>query len=309
MKTAMTRISRRHLLAAAGAASLAAARPSGAIEPWKRGPAFFSGLSLTTYSLRPLMRWWCGKQTAGRLEMLDFLDYCAELGLEAAELTSYFFAEPVERSEINRLKRRAHLLGIDISAGAVGNNFGHPPDSDTTRREMESFRTWIDHFADLGAPAVRVFASKSPPAGVPDDQVEAHVIANLQTALSHAEKRGVLLGLENHDFVKNIDRLLRILRAIDSEWLGVTWDSSNLEKVPDPYAELARIAPYAITAQIKVMTRVNGVPQPADYGRLVQILRDAAYRGYVVLEYEEAEDPLQAIPRHIGRLRELIGCR
>jgi hypothetical protein len=39
----------------------------------------------------------------------------------------------------------------------------------------------------------------------------------------------------------------------------------------------------------------------------VQILRDAAYRGYLVLEYEEPEDPLQAIPRHIGRLRELIG--
>lgn len=89
----------------------------------------------------------------------------------------------------------------------------------------------------------------------------------------------------------------------------MTWDSANLEKVPDPYAELARIAPYAITAQIKVMTRVNGTLQPADYGRLVQILRDAAYRGYVVLEYEEAEDPLRAIPRHIGRLRELIGCR
>jgi sugar phosphate isomerase/epimerase len=139
------------------------------------------------------------------------------------------------------------------------------------------------------------------------ERVRRRVIANLQTALGHAEKRGVLLGLENHDFVKNIDRLLRILRAIDSEWLGVTWDSSNLEKVPDPYAKLARIAPYAITAQIKVMTRVNGALQPADYGRLVQILRDAAYRGYVVLEYEEAEDPLQAIPRHIGRLRELIG--
>ncbi len=93
-----------------------------------------------------------------------------ELGLEAAELTSYFFAEPVERSEINRLKRRAALLGLDISAGAVANDFGHPPDSDETRRQMESFRTWIDHFADLGAPAVRVFASKSPPAGATAEQ-------------------------------------------------------------------------------------------------------------------------------------------
>lgn len=302
----MARLSRRRLLTTAAAASLAAARPCGAVEPWHRKAAFFSGLSLTTYSLKPLMKWWCGKQTAGRLEMSDFLDYCAELGLEAAELTSYFFAEPVDRAEINRLKRRAALLGLDISAGAVANDFGHPPDGDETRRQMESFRTWIDHFADLGAPAVRVFASTRPPAGATAAQIEANVIANLETALGHAEKRGVMLGLENHDFAKDIDRLLRILAAIDSDWLGVTWDSANLATVADPYAELARIAPYAITAQIKVTTPVNGEKEPADFGRLVGILRDAAYRGYLVLEYEEEDDPLVAIPRHLGRLRELL---
>jgi len=302
----MPSLSRRRLLATAAAASLAAVRPCPAVEPWRRKGAFFSGLSLTSYSLRPLMKWWSGKQTGGRLDLFGFLDYCAELGLEAAELTSYFFAAPVEREEINRLKRHAALLGLDISAGAVANDFGHPPESDETRRQMESFRTWIDHFAELGAPAVRVFASKSPPAGATAEQIEANVIANLQTALGHAEKRGVMLGLENHDFAKDIDRLLRILAAIDSDWLGVTWDSMNLAKVPDPYAELARIAPYAITAQIKVSTRVNGEKQPADFGRLVGILRAATYRGYLVLEYEEDEDPLVAIPRHIGRLRELV---
>jgi hypothetical protein len=37
----------------------------------------------------------------------------------------------------------------------------------------------------------------------------------------------------------------------------------------------------------------------------VGILRDATYRGYLVLECEE-EDRLVAIPRHIGRLRELL---
>ena len=53
----------------------------------------------------------------------------------------------------------------------------------------------------------------------------------------------MMLGLENHDFVKNIDYLLRILKAIDSKWLGVIWDSANLSPTPDPYAQLERIAP------------------------------------------------------------------
>ena len=171
---------------------------------------------------------------------------------------------------------------------------------------MKYFRTWVDHFSDLGAPVVRVFAARGLPKGASDLQIIQNVTANLNEALAYAEKRGVMLGLENHDFVKNIDYLLEILSAIESPWLGVTWDSANLDPTPDPYAQLERIAPYAVTAQIKVMTKVNGVDTPADYSRLLQILRDARFRGYVIFEYEEEEDPYTAIPPHVRKLRDLI---
>ena len=221
------------------------------------------------------MGWWWGKPTDGQLDMLGFLDYCAELGLDAAEITSYFFETPVESAYINQIKRRAHNLGLDISGAAMGNNFGHPPDSDVSKAQMEYFRRWIDHFADMGAPVVRVFASKSLPKGATDEEVIRNVIDNMEIALAYAESRGVMLGLENHDFVKDIGYLLKILDAIDSSWLGVIWDSANLALTSDPYAELIRIAPYAITAQVKVMTKVNGEDTPADFARLLRILREA----------------------------------
>ena len=301
----MTNLDRRQFLTATAAVA-AAATPALAIEPFQRTSPHFSGLSMTSYSLKPHMRWWWGKPTAGKLDMLGFLDYCAELGLDGAEPTSYFFETPVDWTYINRIKQRAHLLGLDITAGAMGNNFGHPPDSEIGRQQMQYFRTWLDHFADMGAPAVRVFASKAPPQDATDEQVIANVTANLQQALAYAEKRGVMLGLENHDFVKNLDYLLTILKAIDSQWLGVIWDSANLAPTADPYADLARIAPYAIVAQVKVMTRVNDKNTPADLARLVKILRDAHYRGYLVFEYEEPEDAYEEIPKYVQQLRKLI---
>ncbi|MEK6237527.1 MAG: sugar phosphate isomerase/epimerase [Planctomycetales bacterium] len=303
----MNPLTRRCFLGAAGTAAASSLAPTArAIEPLERINPRFTGLSLTSYSLKRHMRWWWGKPAKGRLDMLGFLEYCARLGLDGAELTSYFFETPVKRETINQIKRRAHLLGLDVTGAAMGNNFGHPPTSDVTRREMKYFQTWIDHFADLGAPVARVFASKQTPDGATDEQVLANVVANLQTALAHAERRGVMLGLENHDFVKNIDYLLRILKAIDSRWLGVIWDSANLAPTPDPYAELARIAPHAIIAQVKVMTRVNGEDVPADFARLVNILRKARYSGYLVFEYEESEDPYKAIPGYVKQLRGLI---
>ena len=108
------------------------------------------------------------------------------------------------------------------------------------------------------------------------------MIANAEIALDHAERRGVMLGIENHDFVKNIDYLLKVIKAIDSDWLGVIWDSANLAPTPDPYCDLARIAPYAITAQMKVMTRVNG--------------EDNA-RGFCSADQYSARRALQRLPR------------
>ena len=136
----------------------------------------------------------------------------------------------------------------------------------------------------------------------------ANVIANLEQAVAYAEKRGVMLGLENHDIMKNIDNLLHVITAIDSPWLGVTWDSANLTATPDPYAELAKIAPHAVTAQLKVMTQVNGKPSPADFTRMLKLLHDAKYRGYVVLEYEEKEEPYNAIPGFVKQVRKTLSA-
>lgn len=252
------------------------------------------------------MNWWKGEPTEGKLDMLGFLEYCAETGFDAAELTGYFFSDPLGRPAINQIKRRAHLLGLDISGGAIGNDFGHPASSEFARKQVEHTKKWIDRYADLGAPTIRIFAGRSRPDGTSDADVITNVVANLEPVLRHAEKRGVMLGIENHDFAVNVDYLLQILKRIDSNWLGVTWDSANLAPTADPYQELARIAPYAITAQIKVTTRVNDQPVQADYGRLIDILRDAKYRGYLVLEYEESEDPYKAVPTFAADVRKAM---
>jgi len=68
------------------------------------------------------------------------------------------------------------------------------------------------------------------------------------------------------------------------------------------------LAPYAVNVQVKTEVHRKGASanEEADLARLITILREAHYSGYVVLEYEVSEDPLSAIPRHIKKLRELI---
>ena len=304
--TASTSLSRRGALGALAAA--ACAGPTAwAIEPLRRqGPAALK-LSLAAYSFRDrLPNHRSGKpDPKAAMDMPGFIDYCAERKLDGVELTSYFLPHPCPPELADRLKARAVEKGLAISGGAIGNTFALPPGPELDR-QLAYTREWVEAYARMGAPVIRVFAGQ-PAKGLDPATAEKHIIENLQKACDGLKDKGVVLAVENHDFTTDIDRLLRIVRAVNSPIFAVNLDSGNLARTADPYADLARLAPYAANVQFKAMIPRDGKKEPADFKRLVKIVRDAGYRGFIVLEYEEREAPETAVPRLLGQLREAIG--
>jgi hypothetical protein len=59
--------------------------------------------------------------------------------------------------------------------------------------------------------------------------------------------------------------------------------------------------------QIKTESHPSGKREDADLKRLTDMLRKVNYQGYVALEYEAAEDPRTAVPRHIETLKKYMG--
>lgn len=304
-------LTRRQALTVAGAALASGLMPTAAsaIKPIHRTGKPVLKLSLAAYSMRKFLPDTRKNPDAkGDMDMLGFVDYSSGLGLDAVELTSYFLPRPLPNAYINRLKHRTHVHGLDISGGAIGNNFTYDPDSTELREQMEYTKLWIDHYATMGAPVIRVFAGRPKNEDDPKAARAAinNIIANLRTACEYAAKKGVILAMENHDFTTNLDYFMEIMESVDSPWFGGNFDSGNVKYTDDPYRDLERIAPFTLNAQIKVEIPVNGVKQHADLERIINILREANYSGYVVLEYEAKEDPYKAIPRYLDELRELI---
>ena len=127
----------------------------------------------------------------------------------------------------------------------------------------------------------------------------------IREACAHAGTRGVILALENHGgIVSTAEQLLSIVKDVDSEWFGVNWDSGNFESA-DAYGALAAIAPYAVTSHIKANIGSPAGPVAADLSRVIGILRDAGYRGWLSLEYEEEEDAKVAVPKLLKELERL----
>ena len=94
-----------------------------------------------------------------------------------------------------------------------------------------------------------------------------------------------------------------------SPWIGVNLDTGNFHTA-DPYADLAKIAPYAVNVQLKVELQRKGqkASEATDLPRVVAILREANYQGFVALEYEAKPDPWQAVPPVLKQMKELFAA-
>lgn len=277
--------------------------PAAAVEPPKRsGPARLL-LSCAAYSFRDYFN---HKDPAKRITLFDFIDLCAANGCEGTELTSYYFPTDVNAEFLLKVKRHAFLRGVAVSGSAVGNNFALP-EGPKRDQEIALVKKWIDRAAILGAPHIRVFAG--PKSSLSMAEAKKLSIAAFEEAAAYAGTKGIFLGLENHGgIVAEPDDLLEIVRAINSPWVGINLDTGNFQ-TNDPYADLARCAPYTVNVQFKSEIQPRGKSvQLADLARIAKLLREANYQGYVALEYEAKEDPWTAVPRLLTQMKEAFAA-
>lgn len=234
-----------------------------------------------------------------------FLDLAAELGCDGVEMTSYYFPKGFDLAYINKLKRRAFQLGLDICGTSVGNNFVIPagPKRD---EQIALAKTWIEHAAEMGAPVIRIFGGGVPKDVSRDDAIKWSVEC-IQTVVPYAEQHGVVLAVENHGGMPaTSEEVIRILDGVKSDWVAANLDTGNF-RTADPYADVAKTAPYSVTTHFKTEVAPQGKPKvPSDVKKIVGILRSAGYRGYLTLEYEGKEEPKTAVPTAIKAIREAV---
>jgi sugar phosphate isomerase/epimerase len=293
---------RRFLHSALAAGSVCAAGTANAIEPIHRNGKPHLRLSIAAYSFRQYLD--LKRKPAPTMTLDDFIDFGAAQDLDAVELTAYYFSQTIPEY-LAHLKGRSTRLGLDVSGTAVGNNFC-VTDADRLRRELASVKEWVEHTSRLGGKTMRIFAGYVEK-GDSEEKARARCVDAIGEACDHAAKFGVFLALENHGGITaTIDQILMLVREVRHEWFGVNLDTGNFHS-PDPYADLARLAPYAVTVQIKTeVQRPGKKKEEADLARLIDVLRQADYRGYVALEYEADEDPHTGVPRALEALKKLM---
>ena len=285
-------------IAGAGMASALMAQPSARVI---RNSGVKLKLSLNAYSFNKPLR-------AGEMTLSDVVDYCANLGFDGLDATGYYFpgypdAPPDEY--LFDLKRKAFLNGITINGTGVRNDFA-VADADSRKNDVQLVKNWIDVAEKLGATIIRVFSGKKAPDGYSFENVLEWMVPEMQECAGYGEKHGVIVGLQNHnDFVKTADETIKIVEAVNSDWFGVILDVGSLRQ-GDPYAEIEKLLPYAVSWQLKENVWFGDKETPTNLQKIKEIVDKGGYRGFLPIETLGDGDPRIKVERFFKMVRNVF---
>lgn len=258
-------------------------------------------ISLNAYSFdRPLRQ--------GTMSISDMLNFCAKVGFEGIDLTGYYFpGYPAVPSDdfIYEVKRKAFKLGLEISGTGVRNDFIL---SDKAKRTGEKtlIKEWIVVAAKLGAPLIRIFTGTQSKEPFTWDEKLKWISDDINECAGYGKSYGVMIAVQNHnDFIKTASDVDRLFQAVDPTWVGLMLDIGSYHS-PDPYSDIARNVKYAISWQLKEKVYINDTQVDTDYSKVIDIIRNSGYRGFLPLETLGEGDPYSKVETLYRKVSEVL---
>ena len=266
-------IPRREFLAA-GAATLGAAT----LLPWPRPKAPFK-ISLAQWSFHRALG-------AREIDHLDFARLARQdYGIEAIEYVNSFFRDKAkDAAYLAEMNRRAadqgvyqHLIMCD-GEGRLGD-----PDPAKRTLAVENHYRWVEAAKTLGCATIRVNAASD---GSPEEQ-QRLAADGLRRLCEFADQHRINVIVENHGGLSSHgDWLVGVMKLVQHKRCGTLPDFGNFYEY-DRYQGVKDMMPYAKAVSAKSHDfDAQGEETTKDYHRLMRIVLDARYHGWVGIEYE-----------------------
>jgi len=257
----------------------------------------FFKLSLAQWSLHKAMR------DDKTIDPLDFAQKANEYGFEGVEYVSQLYTEHIKSmgmdSVLNVLKANSEKYNIkNVLIMVDGEGSLASTDDKERNQTVENHYKWVDAAKFLGCHAIRVNAHGEGSA----EEVATSAIDGLNKLSEYAAKQGVNVLVENHGgYTSNGAWLADVMKRVGKSNCGtlpdfgnfcqtIGYGSINDVNCKDPYdiyKGLSELMPYAKAVSAKSYDFDESGNQPKiDYLKMMRIVKDAGYTGFVGVEYE-----------------------
>ncbi|MCH7594681.1 MAG: sugar phosphate isomerase/epimerase [Chloroflexi bacterium] len=257
---------------------------------------------------------------AGKIDMFGFLQRAADMRLDGVDL-HYTHFESTDDAYLERIKLFCLRAGLHLSYIGVSNDFGKT--GEELERQKSLVKHWVDVAERMGIPMVRNFGAWLPE-GEAEEEVWSRLIAAQKEVTAYARSKGVVIGLHNHNHgcvPATGDQTLRLLDAVDDDYYTHILDvgqyrgspgASGARGRPDPaydfYGSIATSAPRAVHVRAKIYRIASGEEKWLDYDRIMPILRDVSFNGWmsIVFEGQDELDEPAAVPLAVTYIRSML---
>lgn len=248
----------------------------------------------------------------GKMDHLDFPSIAKnDFGISAVEYVNGFFGgskmdfkqAAKDKSYLNELLKRSrdagvfnHLLMVD-DEGPLSS-----PDEKIITESVENHKKWIEAAAILGCLTLRVNLHGE---GIPEERKKASIDA-LSRLGEFAGPMNINIVAENHGSVtSNAEWLSDVMRQVSMKNVGTLPDFGNwclshpwgtiqegCDEMYDIYKGIQMILPWAKGVSAKTYDfDANGEQPMLDYNKLIGIVKDSGFKGYIGIEYEGVNGP------------------
>ena len=239
---------------------------------------------------------------------IDHLDFCKvaknDFGLDAVEyVNSFFFDKAQDQSYLKEMKQRADDLGVKSllimcdNEGSLGD-----PDPVARTKAVENHYKWVDAAKFLGCHSIRVNAYLTESlhgtstgnyntTGSYENQINL-AADGLRRLTEFGDTIGINTIVENHGGLSSNGKwLAAVMEKVDHPRVGTLPDFGNFriqgEEWYDRYKGVEELMPYAKAVSAKSNDfDSQGNEINTDYYKMMNIVLDAGYNGYVGIEYE-----------------------
>lgn len=248
-------------------------------------------ISIAEWSFHRMIR-------SGNFDHLSFASVARRAyDVGAVEYVSQFFADKAtDTAYLNEMRQMADR--VDVKSLLIMIDGEGPladPDAALRAEAIERHRKWVVAAWYLGCHSIRVNL-----AGAVDfEESSKHAADALVQLADYADQYAINVIVENHGGLSSNGKWLAgVMRAADHPRVGTLPDFGNFriqgEEWYDRYEGVAELMPWAKAVSAKSHDfDEQGNEVNTDFRRMLKIVVDAGYRGYVGIEYEGSGQPEQ----------------
>ena len=261
----------------------------------------FFKMSLAQWSFNKSFR-------SGSVSPYEFARLASELGFEGLEYVNQLYPDVMDSEDKsaaiaafveknNALAAQYKLQNVLIMIDSEGDLASS--DENTRSEAIANHKLWIDAANQMGCSAVRLnlFGESDPEKWV------VNSILSLTDLADYAANKNINVMVENHGRLSsNVPVLMKVINGTGKSNCGTLPDFGNFciaeegygslfdgscKEFYDPYKGVSEMVVKAFGVSAKSYDfDVDGNETTLDYNRLIKILKDAGYKGFVGVEYE-----------------------